>query len=199
MDSARPLAKDLSSFAELTSYYVRDVDYRVRTRIDTDSEIAVIAPHGGEIENMTSEITDGICRDAFSYYLFEGMLSYGSYRYLHLTSTKFDDPVCLKVIAQCASVVSIHGCKGAEPEVLIGGRDHLLKEKLADGLRDAGVSTRTEGHQFPGIHPRNICNRGATGKGVQLEFTDAIRNTHAELLGCAVRSIRSTLSSTISG
>ena len=67
MSLVKPLAKDMVSFAELTQHYVRDADYQVRTRIDANSQVAVIAPHAGEIENMTSEITDCICQDQFSY------------------------------------------------------------------------------------------------------------------------------------
>lgn len=197
MNLVKPQAKDFTSFAELTQHYVRDVDYQVRTRIDLNSQVAIIAPHAGDIENMTSEITDYICEDQFSYYLFEGMLPppYSGYQCLHLTSTRFDDPVCLDLIADCPVVVSIHGCKGNVPEVLLGGLDDELKARLADGLRDAGVPVRTERHAFPGIHPHNICNRGASGKGVQLEFSDGLRNADIDLLMCAARTIRTTLRS----
>lgn len=187
----------MASFTELTQHYKQNADYRVRTRIAAGSGIAVIAPHAGEIENMTSEITDFICQESFSYYLFEGILPppYSSYQCLHLTSTRFDDPMCLELIARHSKVVSIHGCKGGAPEVLLGGLDYALKEALADGLRDAGVPVRTEGHAFPGEHPRNICNRGASGKGVQLEFSDGLRNRETDLLWCAARAIRATLQS----
>ncbi|MGB1257819.1 MAG: poly-gamma-glutamate hydrolase family protein, partial [Thiolinea sp.] len=81
------------------------------------------------------------------------------------------------------------------PEVLLGGLDYELKAALADGLRVAGVPVRTEGHAFPGEHPRNICNRGASGKGVQLEFSDALRNIEIDLLMTAARAIQTTLQS----
>ena len=47
---------------------------------------------------------------------------------------------------------------------------------IAEHLVRAGLEVETEGHRFPGLHPDNICNRGATGRGVQLELSDRLRD-----------------------
>ena len=38
-----------------------------------------------------------------------------------------------------------------------------------------GIETRLAGHSYPAVHRRNICNRGRSGAGVQIELTSALR------------------------
>jgi phage replication-related protein YjqB (UPF0714/DUF867 family) len=40
---------------------------------------------------------------------------------------------------------------------------------------EIGFSCLIDGHRFPGRHPRNICNRGRSGEGVQLELSEGLR------------------------
>jgi phage replication-related protein YjqB (UPF0714/DUF867 family) len=85
-------------------------------------------------------------------------------------------------------VVAIHGCRGVEHEVLLGGRHRQLADRLSEALRAANITNKTDGHPFPGVEPRNICNRGPTGRGVQLEITTALRTSPAALgLAAVVR------------
>lgn len=176
------------SFVDLKANEVEGKDYQRRTRRIAGSRIAVLAPHGGKIEHHTSEIAAAIAGDDHNLYLFEGAKSFGNYASLHVTSHHFDDPQCLELIAACDLVIAIHGCSGANEEVLIGGLDDDLITMIAQQLAADGFTVQTLGHKFPGKEPGNICNRGARSKGVQLELTAALRNgQHLSNLAVSVR------------
>lgn len=178
--SDSPDARLYRCFGDLARFHERDKDYRIETLRRPRSNVAVIAPHGGGIERRTSEIARQIAGDDFNLYLFEGIRRKDNYRRLHLTSHRFDESECLALIAQCATVVAIHGCEGDTEKVLLGGLDASLKARIADALREAHVQVETEGHEFPGRDPLNVCNRGRSGKGVQAELTGAIRGSIRE-------------------
>lgn len=151
-------------------------DFRVEVTARAAARTAVIAPHGGRIEGGTSEIARLLAGDEHHLYLFEGLRTSGdNFHHLHLTSSRFDEPRCLELIAPCETVLAVHGYATDGPDVLLGGRDEQLKNLLAGALSGAGISCLADGHRFPGRDPLNVCNRGATGRGVQLEFSAAFR------------------------
>ncbi len=193
-----PDATGYRGFHDLASAQVRGRDYEIDIRRRPGSEVAIIAPHGGRIEDGTSELARAIAGDDFHLYLFEGTRPSLNYVALHLTSHRFDEPECLSLIAECRYVVALHGCEGTDPRVLLGGRDRALKAALDRHIANAGFSTETEGHRFPGEHPNNVCNRGLHGRGVQLEVTHPLRRSP----GCAARlaaAARSALVSYLEG
>lgn len=178
-----------ASYAELVAWAVEERDYRVRLRRRPGSRIAVIAPHGGRIERDTSTVAEAIAAHDLNLYAFEGLLDALNHERLHLTSHRFDEPRCLELLAGCEQVVAVHGCALTEARALLGGRDEALKGALARALYAAGIEVQTEGHRFPGLHPENICNRGATRCGVQLELSDRLRDPdHLERVARAVRA-----------
>lgn len=59
----------------------------------------------------------------------------------------------------------------------MGGRDADLKSQLAAEARALGVATDTDSPNLAGTDPMNICNRGKTRRGVQLELTMALRQS----------------------
>jgi phage replication-related protein YjqB (UPF0714/DUF867 family) len=179
------------NFEELVQHRVFGHDYRVIVHRRPDSHVAVIAPHGGRIEPGTSEIATAIAEAQFNLYLFEGTMSDGNYEALHLTSHRFDDIQCLALIEASRTVVAIHGCKHADEVVLIGGLDTPLRQRIAGALGEAGISARCDGHEFQASDPRNICNRGALQRGVQLEFSTPLRRS--ERLRYAIRAVRAVL------
>lgn len=139
------------------------------------SGVAVIAPHGGEIEPGCLEIAEEVAGIEHTFYCFEGLKRAGSGD-LHITSTSFDEPAALAAVRDATYVLSIHGCLGDEAAIYIGGLDIALKARIRASLIAGGFSA--EKHWSPylqGIHPRNICNRGARGKGVQLELPEGLR------------------------
>jgi phage replication-related protein YjqB (UPF0714/DUF867 family) len=185
-----PDAKLYRGYADLMNHQKRGKDYKIVVLSRPSSRVAVIAPHGGFIESRTSEIARAIAADDLQLYLFEGIRPSKNYAALHLTSHFFDEPECLALIAQCQFVVAIHGCKGGNEKILLGGLNATLKNQLSAALQAVNVSVQTEGHCFPATDPNNICNRGFTRSGVQLEFTASLRGSAAEAhVVSAVRSV----------
>src|SRR5260221_2694666 len=74
-------------FEDLARAQSRGRDYEILVRRRAGSSVAIIAPHGGGIEDGTSAVASAIASDDFSLYLFEGIRRSGNYAALHLTST----------------------------------------------------------------------------------------------------------------
>ncbi len=177
------------SFSELAQYEVEGIDFRCTVLRRPLSAVAVIAPHAGKIESRTSEIARAIAGEDFNLYLFEGIKKRGNYSALHITSRCFDEPGCLELLSTCSFVITIHGCVGHDERVLIGGLDRSLKDKVAAELRQAGVNVQNDGHHFQATDPNNICNRGQSNRGIQLELTHALRcSANAQRVAEAVRA-----------
>ncbi len=167
---------DFRCYDELAQRYVEGVDYAVHVMPRERSQVAVLAPHGGRIEGRTSEIARLIAGDEHGLYLFEGLRTTGdNFERLHLASQWFDEPRALDLISGCDTVVAVHGYAAPGPDVLLGGLNEPLKAEIAQALTEIGFSCLIEGHRFPGRHPRNICNRGRSGEGVQLELSEGLR------------------------
>jgi phage replication-related protein YjqB (UPF0714/DUF867 family) len=176
MRVTRVPSDDFRCYDDLARHYVEGVDYAVQVAARERSRAAVLAPHGGRIEGRTSEIARLIAGDDHSLYLFEGLRPTGdNFDCLHLASRYFDEPRALDLIRDCDIVVAVHGFAAAGPDVLLGGLNEALKEKIAQALGDAGFSYLMGGHRFPGSQPFNICNRGRSGQGVQLELSEGLR------------------------
>ena len=112
---------------------------------------------------------------------------------LHITSHRFDEHSCLDLLAACDSVVAVHGYTGYDEAILLGGLDEGLKARVAASLRATGFEAATDGHQFPGTEPTNICNRCRTGRGVQIESSRHIRDSEERRLKL-VKAVRAALS-----
>lgn len=192
MNSLPALAQNFKSFDDLEVAYKEGVHYRIAISRGHHPQIAVIAPHGGAIERPTSQIAADIARDDFSCYLFEGIRKANNYKALHLTSEYFDEPRCLEFIAGCDRVVTVHGCDGDEIAVLLGGLDAELTALIADALAAEEVVAKLSGHQFFGTKTTNICNRGRSGVGAQMELTAALRKSPATVAN-VVRAVRGVL------
>lgn len=164
-----------ASFQELARSEARGV-YCVRSR-SRRSTIAVIAPHGGSIEPGTSEIARKIAGLDFSFYAFEGRRKQHN-NCLHITSTRFDEPICLALLARAECVIAIHGENSNEKAVFLGGRDAARLRRLGEVLKQHGFCVRA--HKSPrlqGISLANICNRGRGQAGVQIELSKGLRRS----------------------
>jgi phage replication-related protein YjqB (UPF0714/DUF867 family) len=172
----RASPNDLRGYGELARLYKEGVDYAVHVTPRARSRVAVLAPHGGRIEGRTSEIARLIAGDEYGLYLFEGLRTTGdNFDCLHLASHWFDEPRALDLIARCDTVVAVHGYAARGPDVLLGGLNERLKDEVARAIAATGFSCSIDGHRFPGRHPSNICNRGRSGEGVQLELSEELR------------------------
>ena len=177
-----------SSFDELQNHEALDKDYQLYI-CDTGSRVTIIAPHGGKIEPRTSDLAKRIARGNYNCYCFEGLKEKNN-ACLHITSHHFDEPNATMILSRSKVVVTIHACTGTAGLVHIGGLDKELGNLIARKLKDRGVGVSDDHPRFQGSNPDNICNRGATGKGVQLEITRDLRDDlkKVEMISEAVRS-----------
>ena len=183
------MAKDkYSGFDELKKSETLDEDYQLYI-CDAGSRVTIIAPHGGKIEPRTSDLAKRIARGNYNCYCFEGLKEKNN-ACLHITSHHFDEPNATMILSRSKVVVTIHACTGTAGLVHIGGLDKELGNLIARELKDRGVGVSDDHPRFQGSNPDNICNRGATGKGVQLEITRDLRDDlkKVEMISEAVRS-----------
>ena len=174
--SGRPGAPEaFTGYDRLAQATHENLDYRRELR-RTHSDVAHIAVHGGGIEVGTAEAADAVAAaNGQDYYAFVGLRSTRNNE-LHITSIHFDEPLCVELQRASRRTVSYHGCAGAEPIVRLGGADQDLKWHVGQALTGAGFAVdwhTTE--DLDGSDPRNICNRNATGAGLQLELSAALR------------------------
>jgi phage replication-related protein YjqB (UPF0714/DUF867 family) len=163
------------SFAELGIFEQEGISYQ-RIVKKQRSAFAIIAPHGGGIEPGTSEMAKAIAGTEFSYYIFDGIRREGNER-LHITSTLFDEPKCLQLVNDSDVVVAIHGCEGAEKVIHVGGLHDELKAGLMNELARAAFDARLAEANYAATQLQNICNRGRSRRGVQLEVSEGLRRT----------------------
>lgn len=163
-----------SSYKQLAARQTKNQDYRI-TSYNGPSTTAVIAIHGGKIENGTSKLAKSVANKTGSdLYTFEG-LKKGNNFILHITSAKFDEPIGKKLVAQSKRTLAIHGCRGSNKVTYVGGLDKALGAKVKAELKKAGFKVATPPSRIAGTHPSNICNENLPNKGVQLELTYEMR------------------------
>lgn len=150
--------------------------FRVRQR-KHGRATAIVAPHGGGIEAGTSEVADAVAGGDLSFYAFEGLKA-NQNGTLHITSTRFDEPQCGALLAKASTVITIHGEASPTRIVFLGGRNMDARRRVREALEAHGFAVRTHGSpRLQGTEPRNICNRGASGRGVQLELSKGLRRS----------------------
>lgn len=183
------------NYADLSAYEQLGKDYQI-TVIDRKVATTIFAIHGGKIDWGTSIIAQSLAQNDLNLYLFEGMKPSGNID-LHITSHNFDEPQALALASNSDQCLSIHGHKGSQEEICLGGNNSELRSKLLEKL-----TTKT----FPfkvllfcsgleGTAPKNIVNR-CSNQGVQLEFSSALRQkllVDQTLLAEVSKSIREAM------
>jgi phage replication-related protein YjqB (UPF0714/DUF867 family) len=173
------MADTYRSFRELAEAEREGHDW-VRDHEDRGSRILVMAPHGGWIEPLTTELARAVAGGEFSYYSFRGIKRGGNAR-LHLTSHRFDEPVALEAVAAADQVLAIHGERTeGRAFVMVGGGCEAMRAALSEALAEAGIPVRVPREGLDGRHGRNICNRGRFGRGGQLELSEGLRTRFSE-------------------
>jgi phage replication-related protein YjqB (UPF0714/DUF867 family) len=163
------------SFNQLKSKQKRNVDYRIRYH-DGPSSTIVIAIHGGLIEMGTCQLAREVAKLTNSdWYTFEGIKK-GNNGVLHITSSRFNEPIARSLVANSRKTLSIHGCTGSSKITYVGGRDKQLAAKVRSQLKAAGFRIGTASSHLNGNSKYNICNRNKIKQGVQLEISRAQRN-----------------------
>ena len=163
------------NFKELSTYEEEGVDFAIR-RQSTEAPVAIIAPHGGKIEPGTSQVAAAIAEADYNLYCFEGLKKNGNGN-LHITSTNFDEKRCRTMVVGCDVVVAVHGLAGDQEGVDVGGLDWELRDAIAAKLQGAGFTAKAVASgSHAAIDQQNICNRGRSGGGAQLEITRGLRD-----------------------
>jgi len=163
------------SFRELTDREVEGQDYRIRIEW-RDPRVLIMAPHGGKIESTTATIAEAIAGVDFSFYTFEGLKAGGNIL-LHIESHLFDEPQALQAVDQADVVVTVHGQMDQKHEfVMAGGLHTHLRLEIERQLESGGFKTRAPTGGLMGTDPRNICNRGRSRQGAQLEVSRGVRD-----------------------
>ncbi|AFI89768.1 MULTISPECIES: poly-gamma-glutamate hydrolase family protein [Pectobacterium] len=168
-----------SCFAELKKSESEE-SFNITCEIENRSNVyAIMAPHGGRYESGTTEISLAIARDDLSIYIFNANKPRGN-RTLHITSTNFDEPQCETMLRNVESVLAIHGAKdpATEPKerIWVGGNlREIFKNHLTTTLKPLGFLIEINPN-FLGNEPKNICNRGISRQGMQLELTKSLRD-----------------------
>ncbi|MBS0583007.1 MAG: poly-gamma-glutamate hydrolase family protein [Proteobacteria bacterium] len=163
-----------TNFSQLSSSETEG-SYNIELR-QMGSAIALIAPHAGKIELGTSEICRCVSGDDLTYYLFEGCKPNGNSD-LHITSTRFDEPQGLTIAESANIVATFHGQRGSDLFVNVGGRSSDLGQMVIDLLTARGyVAGRHSDTALQGLDQNNICNRGSSRQGIQLEISRGLRD-----------------------
>jgi phage replication-related protein YjqB (UPF0714/DUF867 family) len=168
-----------ANYAALAAARQIGVDYRILVRTPPGSRLAHIAIHGGGIEPGTTEIADYLAGSASRFYSFDGMLSSGNSN-LHITSTNFDEPQALDLVAAADYVISWHGAAGSDPVTFVGGLDTETGERIKAALEQAGFTVAPGSDELNGSDPANITNKDARLMGVQMELSLAQRQSFFE-------------------
>ena len=168
------------NFAELKKNEDEGKDYIIHYR-NSDSEIAVMAPHGGGIEPGTLDLADEIAGKNFLFYSFSGIKKTGNSA-LHIKSTQFDEPAAVEIANKACTVITLHGCSNRGEIVYTGGKNSLLRQLISDRLIDTGFNVKnSKDINIKGINNLNLCNRCRSGKGVQMEISRGLRQ---KMFGC---------------
>jgi phage replication-related protein YjqB (UPF0714/DUF867 family) len=184
-----------TSFQAITRHATEGNDFEIEYQF-RDSEILVMSPHGGKIEAYTDVLAKIIASDTFSCYIFRGIREKGN-GLLHITSHCFDEPVAIRAANRADTVVTIHGAGNKEADfIMIGGLDTVLCREMEFGLKHAEFPVVPPTRGMGAKHPMNICNRGKSGKGLQLELSYKFRmrlKDHKQQRRIFTESVRAVL------
>lgn len=138
--------------------------------LDRASDITVVAPHGGFIEPGSSYLAAMIAGEDFNLFDFQGLRRRQPIE-LHVTSTRFRDPLLDVLLQRSRLALSIHSMGPDGPgEVWVGGLNAQVKARVCTELNRHGFVARSETPRYRGEHPRNFVNLAAQ-KGVQIELS----------------------------
>lgn len=164
------------SMKELQNETIENEDWEIITE-DRDSDVTILAIHGGGIEPATSEIARLIANEGqFNYFAFNGIRTKGNNE-LHVTSINYDNDIAMNLVKSSERAVTIHGCLGEEDVAYIGGKDNQLKERIANELNQIGVEVKEAPSHMSGVQDDNIVNCTKNEVGVQIELTSGLRKS----------------------
>jgi phage replication-related protein YjqB (UPF0714/DUF867 family) len=132
----------------------------------------------------------------YSFYSLEGLKVEGN-SVLHIESHLFDERRALQAVENADIVVTVHGqIDQKDGFVMVGGLDESLGSEIKRQLEGAGFKTRPPTGRLMGTDPMNICNRGKSKRGVQLEISRKVRDllrTNNEELQTFANAVRKAI------
>ena len=152
------------------------------------SNYLIFTPHGGGIEQGTSEICTTIANDTHSCYIFEGKLNRNCMR-LHIASHRFDEPILMELLREYDYGISIHGMttqtkNDVGADIYLGGLNKSLisitTEVLSEYNFDSTNNIINPSSALSGKDKQNITNRCARGAGMQIEISENLRKLFFE-------------------
>ncbi|MEV8353201.1 poly-gamma-glutamate hydrolase family protein [Streptomyces niveus] len=170
------MADKYPNYAALAAAEVEGVDYTRTAGTPAGATWASIAIHGGGIEAGSGEMAREVAGTRMRYFEFAGIKNSGNTD-LHLTSTVYDEPTGIALVAGSRRCLSFHGYAGETgiEETAIGGLDTALVSRVTTALKIAGFNVVTAPSEIAGTNPLNIANKTTSGMGVQLELSRAQR------------------------
>jgi phage replication-related protein YjqB (UPF0714/DUF867 family) len=126
------------------------------------------------MEPGTTEIARDIAGVEFSFYSFVSKKKSD----VHIKSENFTEETGVALVKAHSRTISVHGVRDGDHayDIYVGGLEEELKRRVLEALNAADFSAiedRIARHS--GRDPRNICNRGSSRQGVQLEITNRLR------------------------
>lgn len=162
------------SMTDLYNDTKEGTDWKKDTR-NSGSRVLIVAPHGGNIEQGTSELTKLVADDGnYDYFSFEAIRPSNNTQ-LHVTSTHYDDETLHEMIEDRTATISIHGAQGDEPIVYLGGPKSPLRDAIQSQLESKGFVVKVPPEYLGGANSNNFINKVDGSTGVQLELTTALR------------------------
>ncbi|MFJ9214222.1 poly-gamma-glutamate hydrolase family protein [Streptomyces sp. NPDC102264] len=170
------MADKYPNFSALAAAEVEGVDYSRTAVTPAGATWCSIAIHGGGIEAGSGEMAREVAGSRMRYYEFAGLKNANNVD-LHITSTNFDEPMGLALVAGSRRCLSFHGYIGtpAVPDTALGGLDAALVDRVRNALEARGFAVVSAPSEIAGTDPLNICNKTLTSSGVQLELSRAQR------------------------
>lgn len=162
------------SMTQLENETVEGVDWKKDTR-DNGTKVLIVAPHGGNIEQGTTEATKALAEKGnYDYFSFEAIRPKNNTE-LHVTSTHYDDPTLNQMIKNRTATISIHGAAGTDQIIYLGGPRSTLRDEMGTQLKSSGFTVMVPPDRIGGVKKNNFINREENNTGVQLELTTALR------------------------
>ncbi|MFJ9027558.1 poly-gamma-glutamate hydrolase family protein [Streptomyces sp. NPDC102274] len=170
------MADTYPSYAALAAAEAEGVDYTRTSLTPAGATWASIAIHGGSIEPGSGEVARAVADGRMAFFEFAGIKNSGNGD-LHLTSTVYDEPMGIALVAAARRCLSFHGYTGTTgvAETAIGGLDPALVARVTASLETRGFVVISAPSEISGTNPLNICNKTTTSAGVQLEMSRAQR------------------------
>ncbi len=129
---------------------------------------AIYSIHGEHIEPGSNIVAEAIAGHDLSFYSAKGEQ--------HIPSSAYNEPKALELASKVNKIISVHGEHETNKAfVMVGGLDKPLTKQIENELKTSGFDTITPPDGLNGDNPENICNKGQSGMGIQIEISKKLR------------------------